>query len=268
MERYNKKELLYIYDIISSCDGKVIRKCMEDRINLASFSECFLSKIDNPYIKSKIKHDKNFRRYSIFEFFPEVLTALKIDEDVKMNFFLATRGMITRVSAPGLESIIKPIQRIDEHKIAVLADKLGGGPAQKSTVNNFLTEEAIIGETFGDYIENMKNNVSEDELCSLGKKVGNICNVLIDNRIMYGDQMVTHILVVNKELKLIDYGSSRIEDDPSDMARRMYDLITFISYKYSQKEANAFRRGLENISSTVKKGIRGIEENQWDILNY
>lgn len=164
-------------------------------------------------LKEKILKDEKAKTYGYYGFFPETYDMV-YNSDVLPEIYFdgESRGTIALIKNSNKKVAIKPLQNSRENEIAKIAGDLGIGPKQFDTLDGFLTEEFIEGELFSRLT---KENLSDDNIYILGKRVGEILLKLHSNDIYYNDTILTndlgksHLFVPNnKSAMLFDYGKA------------------------------------------------------------
>lgn len=213
--RYSAEELKTIRDYIS---GKRPAK-LPDQTLIESIRR------ESPYLLplvrlaeekdlfDKLKKDPRVVRFSFVMFFP--LLEGHLDSDLSEVRIVVsptrTRGFAARVFVDGKDVVIKPIQSPDEPKIAKYAGEHGIGPCQYESLERYLTEEFLPGESFA----GISSGVNSTNARVIGLRVAEILSALHEASFLFNDVIFdddfggSHLLVdATKGTKLIDFGVS------------------------------------------------------------
>ena len=165
----------------------------------------------NPDLYKKISGDVRIQKYSLFGFFPETFDLVYGSEvSPEISFGGGNRGLVGIIKHPTKKVVVKPTQNSREQEVAQIADELGVGPKQYESIDGFLTEQFVEGESFS----RLKGDrTSADNVYPLGRRIGQILSKLHSREIYYNDTILTddlgrsHVIVPEtSSAVLFDYG--------------------------------------------------------------
>src|SRR3989338_8404168 len=143
----------------------------------------------NPDLYRKISEDERVQKYSLFGFFPETFDLVYGSEvSPEISFDSGNRGLVGIIKHPTKKVIIKPTQNSREQEVAQIADELGVGPKQYTSLDGFLTEEFIEGGLFSKLRDDRTSN---DNMYNIGRRMGDILSRLHSRDVYYNDTILT-----------------------------------------------------------------------------
>ena len=143
-------------------------------------------------VKTKISSDQIFKKYpSIVIFFPEIYERIYIKKEVPQLYTMGTgtRASAVKIHFADRSYIVKFMESSAEIPMSAKAGKLGVGPQQFTSLNNYLTEEFIDGTPL---LELDKDTCTAEYMKTLGVKFGKALKALHDNDILCNDQLLTN----------------------------------------------------------------------------
>lgn len=184
----------------------------------------------NPDLYGKISGDERVQKYSLFGFFPETFD-LVYGSEVSPEIFFdgGNRGLVGIIKHPTKKVVVKPTQNSREQEVAQIADELGIGPKQYTSIDGFLTEQFVEGELFSRL---RGDRTSADKVYHLGRRMGEILSKLHSRKIYYNDTILTddlgrsHVIVPETSSAILfDYGVAlRLDNHPNLTDEEVYNF--------------------------------------------
>lgn len=184
----------------------------------------------NPDLYRRISEDDRVGKYSLFCFFPETFELVygsEVSPEISLDG--GNRGLVGIIKHPEKKVVIKPTQNSREYEVAQIADELGAGPKQFSSLDGFLTEEFIEGELFSKL---RGGRTSDDNMHNVGRRMGEIFSRLHSRDVYYNDTILTddlgrsHVIVPETTpAVLFDYGVAlRLDQHPNFTDEEIYNF--------------------------------------------
>ena len=206
----------------------------------------------NPNLYRKISEDERVQKYSLFGFFPETFNLVYGSEvSPEISFDGGNRGLVGIIKHPTKKVVVKPTQNSREQEVAQIADELGVGPKQYTSIDGFLTEQFVEGELFSRLSGDM---ASADKVYHLGRRMGEILSKLHSREIYYNDTILTddlgrsHVIVTKTSPAILfDYGVAlRLDKHPNLIDEEVYNFARtlpmvgmFLGMQPSQEQVQA-----------------------------
>ncbi|MBI2657923.1 hypothetical protein HYX08_04485 [Candidatus Woesearchaeota archaeon] len=178
----------------------------------------------------KISGDARAQKYSFFGFFPETFDLVYGSEvSPEISFDGGNRGLVGIIKHPTKKVVVKPTQNSREQEVAQIADELGIGPKQYTSISGFLTEQFVEGELFSML---RGDRTSADNIYHLGRRMGEILSKLHSREIYYNDDILTddlgrsHVIIPETSpAVLFDYGVAlRLDQHPDFSDEEVYNF--------------------------------------------
>ncbi|OGJ64569.1 hypothetical protein A3C37_02165 [Candidatus Peribacteria bacterium RIFCSPHIGHO2_02_FULL_53_20] len=219
--------------------------------NLLLLNHLYFSNRD---LYQRVLNDERARQFYHFGFFPETFPLVygnEISPTIKFPggeslFGYSRKGTIAIIEHPEKQIVIKPLQRNRENTITQIAAEKGVGPEQFLSLQGFLSEELLHGDSFSrlhhcDHGDRTDSNT----MMEIGRRMGIILDLLHQNNIFFNDTILcgefgeshTKIPADPSKTKLYDFGMSvMIPDNMAELdTQSIFDIaIGFPPYSLLQ----------------------------------
>jgi len=233
---YTEEEIREVRDTLtgkrrlSSQEIELVRTEFQDKQipkYMYPFIEMFAT---NPDLYRKISTDERVEKYSLFGFFPETFDLVygsEVSPEISLDG--GNRGLVGIIKHSKKNVVVKPTQNSREQEVAQIADELGIGPKQYTSIDGFLTEQFVEGDLFSKLIG---DRASSDNMYNVGRRMGEILSRLHSRDVYYNDTILTddfgrsHVIVPEKSPAILfDYGVAlKLDKHPNFSDEEVYNF--------------------------------------------